>query len=44
VRAGDESQNRAGLGAVEDDDRNICGRIDARGNFEEAGGFLSRGG
>jgi hypothetical protein len=34
MRTGDESQNRAGLDSVDDDDRDICGRIDARGNFE----------
>src|SRR5437660_11810 len=44
VRAGDEREDFAGLGAAYDDDGNAGGRIDAGGDFESAGGFFAGSG
>jgi hypothetical protein len=40
----DESENRTGLCAVDDDDRDIGRRVDASGNFEIACGFFTSSG
>jgi hypothetical protein len=44
VSAGDEGEDFAGFGAVDYDDGDAGGGVDAGGNFENAGRFFAGGG